>query len=307
MVHATELRPTKLTERFEILRPLAAGGMGEVSIAYDQQQGDSCCIKSIPLEVDPVVVQRFVAESSVLVALEHPNVVPVRAYGVDDDHVWYAMDRMETSLYAKRRSAGTVDAMLATRWMVQSLAGLEALHRRGVVHRDVKLANLLLDQEGVVRVADLGLARHPQGSVPYRTQGERGLGTPDYAAPELFRDAANADLRADLFGIAVCFFELVTGQPPSRFVLHPIEPVVLDFVPDAFINPLRIIGAPRPEHRYGTAREVAEALCRAADQHANVHGLAPQGATWMHEFEAACPPLGFKAWVQARLWHWGLR
>lgn len=307
MLPAADLRPTKLTERFEILRPLAQGGMGEVSVAYDQHHGDTCCIKSLPLEEGELVVQRFVAEASVLVGIDHPHVVPVRAYGVDDGQVWYAMDRMSASLYSRRRHAGTIDPMQATDWMVQALAGLEALHRRAVIHRDVKLANFLLDSEGRVRVADLGLARHPRGSVPYRTQGERGLGTPDYAAPELFRDATNADIRADLFGIAVCFFELVTGQPPSRFVLHPIEPVILDFVPDAFVDPLRIIGAPSPEHRYATAREVAEALCRAADEHARQHDLVPMGAQWMRRFESACPPLGMKAWFEARLWHWGLR
>jgi serine/threonine protein kinase len=307
LVHATQLQPTKLTERFEILRPLAVGGMGEVFIAFDQQRGDTCAIKSIPLEVDPVVMQRFVAEASVLVALEHPHLVPVRAYGVDDDHVWYAMDRMAGSLYAQRKANAPIDPMVATDWMVQALAGLEALHRRGIVHRDVKLANFLLDGQGKVRVADLGLARHPHGSVPFRTQGERGLGTPDYAAPEQFRDAANADLRADLFGIAVCFFELVTGQAPSRFVLHPIEPVVLDYVPEAFVDPLRIIGAPKAEQRYGTAREVAEALCRAADEHARAHQLTPMGHVWMRNFEDACPPLGLKAWMEARMWHWGLR
>jgi serine/threonine protein kinase len=304
---ALELRPTKLTSRFEVLRPLAVGGMGAVSVAFDQVQGDTCCIKSIPVGSDPVIIQRFVAEASVLVALRSPHVVPLRAYGVDDEIIWYAMDRMTGSLYSRRKSKAPIEPMLAADWMVQALAGLEALHRRGVVHRDVKLANLLLDNAGTVMVADLGLARHPQGSVPYRTQGDRGLGTPDYAAPELFRDAANADLRADLFGIAVCFFELVTAQAPARFVLHPIEPSVLDHVPEAFVDTLRIIGAPRPEHRYASASAVAEALCRAADNYADEKGLERQGNQWMHRFEKAAPPLGMKAWFDARLWHWGLR
>lgn len=307
MSTAPELTPTRLNARFEILRPLAVGGMGKVSVAYDHARDDTCCIKSLPLGADPVVVQRFIAEAAVLVALRSPNVVPLRAYGVDDDHVWYAMDRMAGSLYARRKMDAPVDPMVAAHWMVQALAGLEALHRRGIVHRDVKLANLLMDTQGRVLVADLGLARHPDGSVPYRTAGQRGLGTPDYAAPELFRDAANADLRADLFGIAVCFYELVTAMAPARFVLHPIEPGVLDAVPEAFVEVLKLAGAPRPQQRPPSARALAEKLCRAADAHAATVGSGKVSARWMAEFDLSAPPLGLKEWAYSRLFQWGLR
>jgi serine/threonine protein kinase len=307
MAVAPDLTPTKLSSRFEILRPLAVGGMGKVSVAFDHARDDTCCIKSLPLGSDPMIVQRFVAEASVLVALNSPHVVPVRAYGVDDEHVWYAMDRMKGSLYARRKAEAPVDPLLAARWMVESLAGLEALHRRGIVHRDVKLANLLFDDAGRILVADLGLARHPDGSVPYRTAGHRGLGTPDYAAPELFRDAANADLRADLFGVAVCFYELVTAMAPARFVLHPIEPAVLDAVPEAFVDTLKRAGAPRAEHRPPSARALAEDFCRAADMHAAHTNQPKPGSGWMEAFDAAAPPLGLKEWMSSRMFRWGFR
>jgi len=303
------LAPVDLEQRFEILRPLARGSTGEVSLARDHARDDVCCIKAMPLGGDPLIEQRFVAECSVLVALDAPFVVPVRAFGVDkaERKLWYAMDRMTGSLYGRYRQHGPADPVQATRWMVQTLAGLEVLHRRGVVHRDIKPANLLLDAEGDVRVADLGLARHPAGSVPFRTQQDRGLGTPEYAAPELFRDASSADHRADLFGVAVSFYELTTGQPPGRFVLHPIEGDVLDPVHPAFRDVIAWLGAARPEDRPSGAREAVEVLVRAADELAAERGDSTHGAEWMASFERAAPPLGLKQWVSARLWTWGLR
>jgi len=303
------LMPVDLSSRFEILRPLARGSAGEVQLARDHERGDVCCIKSTPLGADPLLEQRFVAECSVLVALDCPFVVPVRAYGVDKDKrlLWYAMDRMTGSLYGRYRQHGPADPVLVARWMVQALAGLEVLHRRGIVHRDVKPANLLLDDANDVKVADLGLARHPAGSVPFRTQQDRGIGTPEYAAPELFRDAASADQRADLFGIAACFYELTTGMPPSRFVLHPVEPDVLAPVAAPFVGVLQWLGASKPDNRPDTARAAAEVLARAADEVAVERGDPRQGPRWMAAFEKAAPPLGLGAWMSARMWSWGLR
>jgi len=303
------LTPVDFATRFEILRPLAQGSAGEVSLARDQAEGDVCCIKALDAGADGLLEQRFLAECSVLVALECPFIVPVRAFGVDKEAgtLWYAMDRMAGSLYGRFRQHGPADPVQVARWMVQALAGLEVLHRRGVVHRDVKPANLLLDHDSNVKLADLGLARHPTGSVPFRTQHDRGIGTPEYAAPELFRDAATADPRADLYGIAACFYELTTGEAPARFVLHPVDPEILAPVEPAFVGVLQWLGASKPEHRAPDARAAAEVMARAADEVARARGDEPEGASWMSAFEEAAPPLGLSAWMSARLWHWGLR
>ena len=293
-------------ERFRTVGLLAQGGFGWVDLVDDLERGDQCCIKHVPREHE-AVVQRALAEVSVLMTIDSPHVVPVRAYGITDTTLWYAMDRMQGSLLDKVAPGTQSDPVRVTRWMVHALAGLEVLHRRGIVHRDVKPANLLFDEASVVKVADLGLAKHPAGSVRCRTKTGSGLGTPSFAAPELLRDAHHADHRADLFGVGATFFSLTTGVKASRFVLHAVEASVFDAIPDAFVPALTALGAPQADKRPDSAREAAAMLCAAADTYAREQNRAAHGDAWMRGFDAAAPPLGLSKWIASRLWHLGLR
>ena len=301
-----DLQTIERRSRFTSVGPLARGGVAAVSLVRDRELGDVCCIKRVGLERADVAA-RFVAEISTLMAIDNPHVVRVRAYGVEGDTIWYAMDRMKGSLYDKSPDGEPLDPLRVSRWMVHALIGLEALHRRGIVHRDIKPGNLLFDDEGYVKVADLGLARHPDGSVNFRTRANVGLGTPEYAPHELLRDAHSADPRADVFGVAVTFFTLVTGGLPDRFVLHELEPGVLSTVPPEFVSALRQMGAPRVDDRIATARGAMEVLCPAADAYARRVGREPLGARWMAVFDRVMPPIGLSGWVHNTLWRWGLR
>lgn len=300
--------PTALLERFELLRPLSTGGMAGIVVAFDQHRGDTCCVKMLSPGSSELSGRRFLAEARLMLEVDHPHVMKCRAYGVHEERPWYAMDRMQGTLEVtrKRKEEQPVDPLQATEWMVQGLAGLHALHQRGVIHRDVKLANLLVDANDVVHVADLGLAHHPADSVSFRTQPGSGLGTGGYAAPELMVRASEADLRADLFSVAVCFFELVTHRRPSEFVLRAHENG-LEGVPEPFDAALCSIGALRAEHRYESARAVAEALCRAADTYARDHGREPPGHRLMRDFDRACPPTTWAEWLHSWLWWFGLK
>ena len=292
--------------RFELRGPLGKGSAAEVLLAHDRARGDACCIKRIGLGRDDVV-DRFVAEIATLTAIDCAHIVPVRAYGADDDGVWYAMDLMAGSLADKSPRGEPLDPLRVTRWMIHALVGLESLHRRGIVHRDVKPGNLLYDREGYIKVADLGLARHADGSVNFRTRPDVGMGTPSFAAPEIIRDAHSADHRADLYGIGVTFFALTSGQSADRFVLHTMEPSILDDAPEAFVPALKQLGASKPEGRPENARAAVSLLCDAADHYAMAHDRERRGAFWMTLFDRLMPPLGLQAWVRSKLWHLGLR
>jgi serine/threonine protein kinase len=285
---------------------LARGGFGWVELVDDLERGDECVVKHVPRE-NEAVVARALAEVSVMMTIDSPHVVPVRAYGITDHTLWYAMDRMEGSLLDKAPGSQPLSALRVTRWMIHALAGLEVLHRRGIVHRDIKPGNLLFDDQGTIKIADLGLAKHPAGSVRFRTRTGHGLGTPSYAAPELLRDAHHVDHRADLFGVGATFFALVSGGRAERFVLHAVEPSVFDTIPDAFVPALQVLGAPKPERRPDSAREAAAMLCAAADAYADQIGEKRRGDAWMRGFDQAAPPLGLGPWLQTRLWHMGLR
>jgi len=295
-----------VADRFQVLRSLGMGGVARVDLVEDAERGDICCIKRVGLDRADIAA-RFVAEIATLVGVDCPHVVPVRAYGTDDEGLWYAMDLMQGSLFDKSPDGSPLDVLRVARWMSHALIGLEALHRRGIVHRDIKPGNLLFDTQGVIKVADLGLARHPEGSVGYRTLPDVGLGTPEYAAPELIRDAHSADKRADLFGVAATFYALVTGASGSRFVLHPVEPAVFDGVPEEFVPALRAMGAPSPADRVPDARAALAALCRATDAYAHRCGRRLRGDQWMEAFDHLMPPVGFTKWVNAKLWHLGVR
>jgi hypothetical protein len=176
------------------------------------------------------------------------------------------MEFLPGGTLADRVAAGPMTHDVAEAWFRQVLAGVEALHAVGVVHRDLKPNNVLIDASGRARVADLGIAKEAEPEEDGRRDTRGGMGTPAYIAPEQVWDASRVDARADLWALGALLFELLTGAPPfgdGRDVLigGPLStPAIPRGLPDHLVAVLERTLVPDPARRVATAAEVLRLL-----------------------------------------------
>jgi serine/threonine protein kinase len=200
---------------YRIEELVGRGGMGVVYRAYDLRLKRTVALKLIApdLALDERFRERFTRESEVAMTLEHPNVVPIYDAGDVDGRVYLAMRYVEgTDLRTLLRAEGALDPTRALAICSQMAAALDAAHATGLVHRDVKPANVLLDPSDHVYLADFGLTRRLEE--PGLRDGEgRSLGTPTYLAPEQIEDQP-VDGRADVYSLGCLVYECLTGEPP---------------------------------------------------------------------------------------------
>src|SRR5262249_21157784 len=155
---------------------------------------------------------RFYREAQATASLDHPHIV--RAFDVEDNERGHMliMEYVDgVSLQALVAEREPLCPVRAAHYIRQAALGLQAAHEKGIIHRDVKPANLLVDREGVVKLLDLGLALLADDECVL-TNGV--LGTVDYLAPEQSMDSHNVDARADIYGLGATFYFLLTGKPP---------------------------------------------------------------------------------------------
>ena len=191
------------------------GGMGVVYRAYDPRLKRNVVLKLIAPELsgDDRFRERFLAETELAASLEHPNVVPIHDAGEVDDQLYLAMRYVEGSdLKTLLREQGALEPKRAVAVCAQVAAALDAAHARGLLHRDVKPSNVLLDEQEHVYLADFGLSRRlaDQG-----VTAEEGLsvGTPAYVSPEQI-EGREVDGRADLYSLGCLLYECLTGEVP---------------------------------------------------------------------------------------------
>jgi serine/threonine protein kinase len=226
--------PLKVQVRgYEIERELGRGGMGSVYLARQLSLDRPVALKIMSKRwaTDPVFVARFTREAYAAAQLSHPNIVQIHDIGEVDGTRFFSMEYVRgQSLADLVRSRGKLDPETAVGYILQAARGLKHAHDRGMIHRDVKPDNLLLDDSGLVKVADLGLVKTGNllespprpGSRPdissdadLNLTGVRiALGTPAYMSPEQCRDAALVDHRADIYSLGCTLYVLVTGRPP---------------------------------------------------------------------------------------------
>lgn len=214
-------RPNGLTGRrlgdYDLGTLLGVGGMADVYWAYDRILMRDVAVKvlSSSLTEDGTYVDRFRAEARRVAALRHPHLVPV--YHAGEDNVdgqrclYLVMPLLQESLEAVLQRTGKLAPAEAVRLILQVADGLNAAHRHGLIHRDVKPGNILLDTEGQAALADFGLAREVRRPPSAATQ--QPWGTPEYMAPEQFHNTA-IDQRADIYALGVVLYELLTGKRP---------------------------------------------------------------------------------------------
>ncbi|MCC7074470.1 MAG: serine/threonine protein kinase [Deltaproteobacteria bacterium] len=212
---AVSLQPGARIAHYRVLAPLGAGGMSRVFLAEDEQLSRKVALKTLPPDdADDEGRARFVREAQALARVAHKNVVQVFASGVDEGIAWMALEYVEGEPLSALIGAGGVDEETAVSLAAQVARGLAAVHAVGVVHRDVKPDNLLLDEAAVVRVADFGIAYFlDAGRGGFVTQKGVAVGTPHFMAPEQARGGV-VDARADAWGLGATLYSLLCGRPP---------------------------------------------------------------------------------------------
>ncbi|MCK5943813.1 MAG: serine/threonine protein kinase [Planctomycetes bacterium] len=200
-------------------RLVATGGMGEVYLARHDELGTEVAIKvlpAMPLDVVADVRRRFAREARLTAKVDHPGVVRVLQSEVQGDRPFLVLEFVDGVTLRQRLEAGPLPVVDAARIAAECADVLAAAHDQGVLHRDIKPDNVMLDADGRVRVLDFGIARAVQEDAPLTRTGEL-VGTPEYMAPEQLLDGAEAiDARTDVHALGVLLYELLTGRSPYR-------------------------------------------------------------------------------------------
>jgi eukaryotic-like serine/threonine-protein kinase len=295
--------PQVLLDRYEVGRLLGAGGMAEVYEGRDRLLARRVAIK-VPLSQhahDPDFAHRFRREAQAAASLSHPGVVAVYDTGSENGTHFIVMEyvdgrtlkdviRAEAPLYPDRAAEISADVCSA----------LAAAHARGMVHRDVKPANIMLMPDGRVKLMDLGIARVAAGET--LTQTAAMLGTAQYLSPEQAQ-GQEVDYRSDLYSLGCCLYEMLTGTVPFRGatpVAIAYRHVREDPAPPRLLNPdippsleavcLKAM-AKRPEDRYQTAAEFRADLERVRTGQRVAAGPAGGGAATAAIATTMLPPL----------------
>lgn len=262
-------------DRFVLREVVGSGAMGLVHRAIDRRTGDTVALKKV-LADSPDLRARFAIEREALASLDHPGIVRLVAHGEAlDGQPFLAMEWLEGEDLAARLDRGRLSPREAASLGAQAASALSAAHDRGVVHRDVKPANLFLvaGRTDRVKVLDFGVARIAGSAL---TASGVLLGTPSYIAPEQARGAREVGARADLFSLGAVLFECLTGRPPfsGEHVMAVLAKVLLEEAPrvselcpeapEALASLVDGLLAKDPDARPRSAGEVASALERLA-------------------------------------------
>ena len=261
--------------KYRLLDHLGTGGMSSVYLAEHTLMRQRRAIKVLPKRRlnDSSYKERFYLEAQATAALDHPNIV--RAYDIDNegDTHYIVMEYVKgRDLQNIVRGDGPLPFELAANYMAQSAEGLAHAHGAGLIHRDVKPANLLVDHKNVVKILDLGLALFSDTEDASLTEAynENVLGTADYLAPEQAVDSHNIDARADIYGLGCALYFLLTGQPPfkdgslaQRILKHQtvMPEDIRELRPDCPEELVKIcfkMIQKDPKDRYQSARQVAD-------------------------------------------------
>jgi serine/threonine-protein kinase len=262
---------TIIDGRYRVISRLGSGGMADVYLAHDQLLGRNVAVKVLHhhFAEDQEFVERFRREASSAAALSHPNIVGIFDRGEWDGTYYIAMEYVSgRSLKALVRERGPLDPATSIDIVVQILLAAQFAHRRGVIHRDLKPHNVILDDEGRVRVTDFGIAR--AGASDMTLTGSI-MGTAQYLSPEQAQGFAVSD-SSDLYSVGVILYELLTGVVPfegDSAVAIAFKQVAAEPRPPSDLNPtlppsldavvLRAL-AKDPAARYADAGELINAL-----------------------------------------------
>lgn len=201
---------------FELSHEVGAGGRGRVFKAIQKSLNRVVAIKIVrlPESNSPKAADRFLAEAAAVARLSHNNIVQAYDVGLVGSYQYFAMEFVDgQSLASLLSTKGRLSESDAIRLMLQVCEGLEHAHATGIIHCDVKPANILIDRAGRAKLADFGIARLLDEQ-SQSINGKGAFGTPLYSAPEQFRGGAAVDARTDVYGVGASLYHMVTGSPP---------------------------------------------------------------------------------------------
>jgi len=268
--------------KYRVKGELGRGGMGAVFLAEQPGLGREVAIKELIPSADPVSLKRFLQEAQVMARTSHPNLVQVHDMELQGNVNYLVMEFIRGRSLRDWMSGAQIPPPQVFAVMHGVLQALDYAHRHSIVHRDMKPENVLISDEGMVKVADFGIARLTDDTGIGGTATKTGttVGTPQYMSPEQVA-SSRVDGRSDLYSAGIMFYELVVGQPPftaseadgpftlmAKHVQAPPKP------PSVFrpgLNPdleqviLKSLSK-RPEERFQTGHEFDEAMSRVADQ-----------------------------------------
>jgi TolB-like protein/predicted Ser/Thr protein kinase len=218
----TLLTPTKdlfkgttFADRYEILEELGRGGMGVVYKAEDTKLKRTVALKFLPPELThiPDVKDRFMREAQAAAALDHPNICTVYEFDEAEEKTFISMAYVEGQSLRKKLESGPLELDEALRIALQAAQGLQMAHKKGVVHRDIKSANIMVTEDNQAKIMDFGLARMTGGTLI--TQEGMTMGTVAYMSPEQAR-GEEIDHRTDIWSLGVVLYEMFGGQLPFK-------------------------------------------------------------------------------------------
>jgi len=259
---------------FEILEAIGQGGMATVYKARQPAMNRMVALKvlSTPMANNPAFLARFKQEAEMIAALEHAHILPVYDLGDQDGYVFIAMRFMGYGTLTSRIAQGSIALRDVSKWIEQIGSALAYAHQRGVVHRDVKPSNVLLDAQGNAFLADFGIAKWYEGSL--NLTGSGVIGTPQYMSPEQGQ-GLKIDGRSDEYALAVMAYEMIVGRPPFeaetplaivlKHVTEPLTPPITinPLVPQLVSDVIAKALSKAPADRYATTEGFAQALSAA--------------------------------------------
>ncbi len=261
---------------YELIREIARGGMGVIFLARQISLSRPVALKMILAGqlADEVDVKRFYTGAEAAANLDHPGIVRIYEVGQHEGQHYFSMGLVEGRSLAQRLADGPLPPRQAAVLMAEVARAIEYAHSHGVIHRDLKPGNILLDQDGRARVTDFGLAKKLESDSELTGSG-RVMGTPSYMSPEQARgNRSEVGTAADVYALGATLYALLTGRPP--FQAATAMETLMQVVGEKPVPPRRLNAAiPRdleticmkclekaPHKRYASARALAEELER---------------------------------------------
>jgi serine/threonine protein kinase len=252
--------------RFTVEKVLGVGGMGIVVRAFDTRLKVARAIKIFNPELlaHERLVRRFQNEASIMAGIDHPNIVKVYDIGEVERHHFIVLEWIDGgSLAGFLDRSGFMHPQVALQMIYCVCDALSVAHKRGIIHRDIKPDNILINTDGIPKVTDFGIAHMEETEKKRLTATREAMGSPGYMAPEQMSDLASADARADVYSVAVTLWALVTAlHPPGLLFFHDLEesPELLNNVPVCLHEILKKAVAYKPADRYQSIAEFTLAL-----------------------------------------------
>jgi serine/threonine protein kinase len=261
--------------KYEIIELLGQGGMATVYKGFQPDIERYVAVKVLPPHPgqDRQFMDRFRLEARTIARLQHPHILPLYDYGADDDILYLVMAYIEGGSLSDRISQGPMPLLEVEKILRQVASAMDYAHRQGIIHRDIKPDNILMDREGHALLADFGIVKIIEGENRLTMTG--GLvGTPAYMSPEQCQGLPVMN-SADIYSLGVVVYEMITGRQPfvadtpmQVALRHMTDPVpnigqVIDGLPEALSPVMSRVMAKDPLDRYETATEFATAFSKA--------------------------------------------